>query len=72
MNRPTPSRERYKNTPIVIALIIVYQPPSTTIPNVETSLTCARSNIYGIKKYRGSSKGVGSSVGTMNTGKSKV
>jgi hypothetical protein len=63
---------QYRNIPIVIALIRVYQTPSRTNPHVGTSDTCARSNIYGIKKYRGSSSGVGSKVGVTIMGSRSV
>lgn len=72
MNLPTPSLGRYRNTPIVTALITTYHTPSNTSPQLAASTTCALIKIYGIRKYRGSSNGVGRSVGRTNTGSNKL
>ncbi len=50
MNRPTPARGLYKNTPIVTPLIAAYHSPSTASPLNGTSFTCALKRMYGIKK----------------------
>jgi hypothetical protein len=50
IKRPTPSRGRYRKTPIVIALITPYHTPSSTTLLKWTVLTCDLNNIYGIKK----------------------
>ena len=72
MNLIPPSLSWYKKTHIVTALIRAYQPPSNATPHQETSDTCALSKRYGIRKYRGSNRGVGRSTGRTHTGSSKA
>lgn len=72
INRPTPSRGRYRNTPMVTAFISTYHIPSNVTPHAGTSLTWALSKMYGIRKYRSSRRGVGRSVGIVNSGRSNV
>jgi len=80
MNRPTPSRSRYKNMDMVPQLICPYHKPSSKISQPRGTMPsfflsgsiCNRSRTYGMRKYRGSSKGVGRSVGIRHMGRSRV
>ena len=72
MNLISPSLSQYRKTHIVTALIKAYHTPSSTTPHPGTSATCALSKRYGMRKYRGSNKGVGRSTGRTHTGNSKA
>lgn len=50
MNLPTPSLSLYRNTHMVAALIAAYHRPSSATPHPGTSLTCALSRTYGMRK----------------------
>ena len=50
INRPTPSRGKYRNTPIVTPSIAAYHTPSRTRDHVGTSATCDLNKMYGTRK----------------------
>ena len=72
INLPTPSLSWNRNTYIVTKLIAAYHTPSRITLHIGASTSCTRASTYGMRKYRGSRRGVGRRVISAQAGRRMV